>query len=153
MNKLIFLSMIILWSCKTSKNITETPVPFENLGQGALYGNGKEGFLPKLYVIDNPTEWAEFLQKMNTVNDESKKLKTTQIDFDQKMVLALFDRVLGSGGAKIQIEKITETPDEIHVYARHIAPQGSIGTMVMNQPYHIISTKKINKKVVLLMDK
>ncbi len=85
---------------------------------------------------------------MNSVNDETSKFTTVNIDFDKDMVIAVFDQVLGSGGSKIQIEKIRETPEKVLVDVRYIRPAGNVfSTTVMNQPYHIVVLPKIDKKV------
>ena len=155
MKALYLLPLILLMSCgntkKTAENKSKTTlqkkeISFTTIAQSSLYGNGKEGIEAGLYTIKDQKSWKEFLAKMNKVNDESLKFSTTRIDFDKQMVVAVFDRVLGAGGVKINIDKIIETPEKVQVVVTHKRPQGGFATMVMNQPYHIVVLPKIDKE-------
>ena len=155
MKALFILPLIVLFNCSShkntqaeesaKKNVTPHPIKFTTLVQSALHGAGDEGIEKGLYVIKDKKQWEAFLSKMNKVNDETKKFKTTDIDFKRQMLLAVFDPVLGTGGVKINIDKIIETPDKVQVLVSHTRPKG-FATTVMNQPYHIVVLPKIDKE-------
>ncbi len=146
----IILTVLFLTGCGTQQKTTEMnqELSFKTIAQSSLYGNGKEKIQKGIYTIKSLTEWNNLLEKMNKVNNEKEKMIPLEIDFDKSMVIAVFDNVLGSGGVKVQINKIEETPEQIIVYAGHSTPMG-FATMVMNQPYHLVLTQKSDKPVKL----
>ena len=147
MKKLIFLTSIILFaSCKSHQKMSENePFAYELIAQSTLHGNGKEGFEPGLYKISDKTQWQDFLKKMNSVNDESSKLKFDSIDFDKYMLVAIFDKILPYGGVKFFIDKVDNTKDTIKFITKHEEPQGFIAIQVVNQPFILLKIKKTNK--------
>ena len=155
MKALYILPLILLMSCGSTKKSTqndaqkavqEKVIDFATIAQASLHGNGKEAIEAGLYPVKDKKAWKELLAKMNKVNDETQKFKTLDIDFDKQMIVAVFDRVLGAGGVKINIDKIIETPEKVQVVVSHKHPQGGFATMVMNQPYHIVVLPKIDKE-------
>ena len=155
MKTFYLLPLILLMSCgstkkpaedKAQKSVQEKIIDFKTIAQASLHGNGAEGIDAGLYTIKDKKAWKELLAKMNSVNDETKKFTDTNIDFEKQMVVAVFDRVLGAGGVKINIDKIIEPPGNVQVVVSHKRPQGGFATMVMNQPYHIVVLPKIDKE-------
>ncbi len=124
-------------------------IAFETIVQSALYGNGEEDIAPGLYVINDPKEWEALIEKMNRVNNETKKFTSRHIDFNNNRIIGVFGKILGSGGVKLQIEKIEKRAGKIIVYARYITPQGQLATQIMNQPYHLVLIPKENEKFEL----
>ena len=150
MKKLLFLSTIILFAaCKSHKKTAQNNAfAYELIAQSTLHGNGAEGFKPGLYKIKDKQEWQDFLQKINKVNDESRKFNFDKINFDKYIIVAIFDKIIGHGGVKFYIDRVENTPDTIKFITAHQSPQGQMSIQVMNQPYIIVKIKKTGKALV-----
>ena len=152
MKKILVLSTIILFaSCKShKKTVKNKAFAYELIVQSALHGNGAEGFKPGLYKIADKKQWQDFLQKINKVNDESRKFKIDKIDFDKYIIVAIFDKIIGHGGVKFYIDRVENTPDTIKFITAHQSQPGQMSIQVMNQPYIIIKIKKTDKRLNLI---
>ena len=152
MKKLLILSSIILFAaCKSQqKTMKNKAFAYELIAQSTLHGNGAEGFKPGLYKIIDKKQWQDFLQKINKVNDESRKFKIDKIDFDKYIIVAIFDKIIGHGGVKFYIDRVENTPDAIKFITTHQSPQGQMSIQVMNQPYIIVKIKKTDKRLELV---
>lgn len=108
-------------------------IDFETISKGH-YSNYKE---PGNYFINNDEEL------------ESQGVNIPEINFSQVSIIAVFMGEFNTGGYSIEITEIIEKENEIIVKVNKIYPEpGSLLTQALSQPYHIIKTKKINKKVV-----
>lgn len=150
MKHLIILASIVLFAtCKSHQKISKNePFAYQLIAQSTLHGNGAEGFEPGLYKITNENQWHDFLKKINTVNEESSKFKSDQIDFDKYMIVAIFDKILHQGGVKFYIKFVENTKDTIKFITAHEMP-GQMAIQVMNQPYILIKIKKTDKTLVI----
>jgi len=114
--------------------------------QGELYGNGQEGIAEQNLVIKMQNEWNSLLESMNSVNDVCESFTETEIDFNNYLVIAVFDEVRGSSGCSISIKSITEYKDSIIVDVQKVVTVN--GADVMNQPFYIAKIPVTNKSVV-----
>jgi len=149
---LLILSLSTACSCynKTQMKQENKAFAYQIIAQSSLHGNGAEGIEAGHYIIDNEKDWQQLLKKMNKVNDETVKFSTTDIDFDNEMIVAVFDPVLTSGGIKLIVKQVEVLPDRIKLYVGHQEPTGRFATMVMNQPYLIIKVNKTDKKIEVI---
>ena len=120
---------------------------YKVLINSALYGNGKEGIASGGYVIKNQKSWKELLDKMGRVNKIPEILDTSRIDFSDQMLVAVFSRVMGSGGVEAKVQDVTQDCKHIRVKT-DFESMGRFGIAVMSQPYTILVLKKSNKEVI-----
>lgn len=72
-----------------------------------------------------------------------------EIDFEKNTIIGVFMGTLSTGGYSIEIVEITETAKHILVKYRVSSPSpGSMVTMALSQPYHIVSMLKTTKEVI-----
>ncbi|MEN8125874.1 MAG: protease complex subunit PrcB family protein [Bacteroidota bacterium] len=146
---ILFIAVIhiLLISCINKDDNNElNQIEFTTIGQGNLYGNGRENIVEQNLVVSNENDWNELINKMNSVNNVSNGFTKSNIDFSNFTVLAVFDEIKTSGGHSIDMIKIVENDTEIIVTIDHILP--GIATTIMTQPYHIVKISKNNKTII-----
>lgn len=96
---------------------------------------------PSRVVIYTEDQWKEIWEKVHALRLPRPQLP--KIDFEKKMVVAVFMGNRSSGGYEIEIIKISKTEKEIVVEVKEKEPPPeSLQTMVLTQPYHIVVIKK-----------
>ena len=146
---LFILLLLLFANCNSNQSLMKKQtkeIKFITLAQASLHGNGREGISEGNYIIKDEKSFENLFSKMNSVNRESIKFKEYKVDFDKEMIIAVFSRVLGSGGSKIFVDKVIETPKNYQVKIQY-KTGGGMAIMVMNQPYHIIVVPKTDKPV------
>ena len=122
------------------------PINFTEIGQNNLYGSGEENILQQNLTISDSETWNDLLDKMNTTNNESDEFTETDIDFEEFVVIAVFDKIYGNGGHSIDIIKITENENKVIVKIENI--MGGDATSIMTQPFHIVKIPKTDKLII-----
>jgi len=96
---------------------------------------------PSGLVIKTEDQWREVWEKMNDLRFPGPEIP--EIDFEKKMVIAVFMGKRSSGGYEIEIIKITRTEYEIVVEVKEKEPPAeSFRTMALTQPYHMVVIKR-----------
>ena len=91
-------------------------------------------------VIRTEDQWREVWEKVHRLQLPRSELP--KINFEKKMVVAVFMGECTSGGYSIEIIKIIKTVDEIIVEVKEKEPPSeSLRTLVLTQPYHIVVVK------------
>lgn len=109
---------------------------FKTVDKGEYGGYEKR----KNYVITDIDDWKRLWNASQSTPD---------VDFTQKMVIAVFQGVKKSGSYGIKVSKLIETENALEVFVKETFPRpGSIVTFALTSPYHIIETRKIAKTVV-----
>ena len=116
------------------------------IGEGELYGAGKEDISQENFVIRKEKNWVELMSKMDEVNSVTKSFNETDIDFSKFEVIAIFDTIRESGGYKLQITQ-QFSQAEITYHIVHSTPAGPV-TTVIAQPYYIFKIAKSNLPVL-----
>ncbi|CAD7799752.1 hypothetical protein CHRY9390_03287 [Chryseobacterium aquaeductus] len=132
-------------SCNSNDENTEykTPISIQQIGKGNLMGN----YLPQQnMVITTSAQWNALLNNVDATNNTSGSFTETNIDFNQFMVIAVFDEVYPNGGHSIDIITIDDTPQSIVVDLEKLLTGNA--TSVVTQPYHIVKIPKSTKPVV-----
>lgn len=149
MKKLLLLLLIsvlfINYSCNDKdENIeSKTPINFQLIGKGELIGNS----LPQQnLVITNSAQWTTLLNTLDANNNVSGGFTETNINFNQYMVIAVFDQTYLNGGHSIDIVAVDETAANLEVNIEKLL-QGN-ATSIVTQPYHIVKIPKIAKPVI-----
>ena len=144
------IAALVLSSCATTKEATieapleHTPIAIKEIGNGALFGYGSEGFGEVTSeIIQSQEEWQEFRLKLNKNNEAQKDVS---IDFEKRTVIGFFDAIRGSGGHSIEIVEVIETKEGLIAHYKCIQPEGD-AIDVMTQPFYLISIPKTNKTI------
>ena len=117
------------------------------IGEGNLYGNGKENIAQQNLIISSNNAWTDLTDKINSANNETDNFTETEIDFSHFILLAAFDEIKMSGGYAIEITSIVETRYDLTVTIRRHAPKGGVYT-VITQPYHIVKIPTTDKRII-----
>lgn len=141
-----FLVLLLLMIAGCGKeDVTSQNVEFITIAQGALYGNGAENIPKQNIVITSQKDFDNLVKAMNSVNNTSSSFTEMTIDFSKFQVIAVFDEVKMYGKATTSIDKIIEKEQFIEIFV----DTSATGLLpVMNQPYHIIKTKRTEKKII-----
>lgn len=153
MKKIILLLSIILLSCHSSKSLNKNTdekamesVKYSIILNSALYGNGAEGIKKGAQIIKSKEEWYALLKKMNSVNSVTNTIRVAP-EFDTYYFVAVFNKVLGSGGQTVSINKIEENKNKMIISIKMNNNVSAVGTSVMNQPFVIFRIPKTEKKI------
>lgn len=125
------------------------PIPFNTLGKGALFGGGQEGFSEteaSLHVLKTEEEWQQFEAKMNSVNQITGGFEEYERDFNNEILVAIVDKLRGSGGYEITCTEVSETPTKVIVWVKYSDPP-EMAASVLTQPFHIIRIPTTSKPV------
>jgi len=116
------------------------------IGNGNLYGYGKENITKQNLIISSNKAWSELMNKMNSANNETENFTETEIDFTNFIILAVFDEIKMSGGYTIDITNVVENQNDLTVTIQHLSPNGGVYT-VITQPFHIVKIPITKKKI------
>ncbi|MDO4783136.1 MAG: hypothetical protein Q4A09_07970 [Capnocytophaga felis] len=141
---LLTLLLLVIIGCGKKMNETIQDITFTTIAKGTLYGNGKENINKSNSIISSQSDFNDLIFKMSSVNDISNTLAEKEIDFSQYQIIAIFDEIKSSG-TSIMIKRIVEHKDYIKVFINEIIKDEA----VINQPYHIVKTPKLEKKIIL----
>jgi len=141
----IYSLFLVISSCSDNDGNTEakTPIIVLQIGKGNLVGNN----VPQQnMVITTSAQWNTLLTTLDSVNNTSGSFTETNIDFNQFMIIAVFDQVFPNGGHSIDIITVDDNPQNITVDLERLLT-GNV-TSVVTQPYHIVKIPKSTKPVV-----
>jgi hypothetical protein len=149
--KILIFAVLALSMCMAcSKLVTPIQEADEVEIEPVLIGKGElhpEGFtdpnIVKSMVIISVDEWNTLKTAMD---DKNNTLPEIDVDFSAYRVIAIFDKIHGSGGWSIDITGIVEDSDKIVVSVTHLKTGGF--TAVITQPYHIVKIPASDKKIV-----
>ncbi len=159
MNKfLVFTAFILnLSACASSNDFFDDGtgdnpnVAFKIIAQGQ-YSNIS---LANQLVIKNKKNWLRLL-KINADSTilDSKHAKNLAIDFDDKVVIAVFAGQQPSGGYSISISNIKRVDDNLLVTLHFKEPgNNSNVSLALTQPYIMVSTDIVDGKIIFLAEK
>lgn len=114
------------------------------ISQMELMGN--EGIPAQNIVINQAIDW-ELLKV--SMHDRVNFFTETDIDFDEFVILAVFDQVYPNGGHSIDITSVVEHQNNIIVTVDQLLPGGA--QAVIQQPYHIVKIPMTSKPVLFEM--
>ncbi len=149
MKKLLLLLLISIlffnYSCTDKdENIeSKTPINLQLIGKGELIGNSLS---QQNLVITNSAQWTTLLNTLDANNNVSGGFTETNINFNQYMVIAVFDQTYLNGGHSIDIVAADETAANLEINIEKLL-QGN-ATSIVTQPYHIVKIPKIAKPVI-----
>jgi hypothetical protein len=146
MKKLIvyFFSIIFFSSCENDEFIPRE-INLEIIGSGNLYGDGFEDILPGNYVITNESTWNILLNKIDINPNTTDSFTTTNIDFNNYQIIAVFDEIRPNPGRTIGIQEIIENQNSIHITVLSLGPGGALN--VITQPFQIVKIPLSSKPI------
>jgi hypothetical protein len=136
---IVFVSVFIRCNTKNDdesiRDLKSQEFGLTVIAKGELYGNGDEGFNQENIVVTTKKQWKALISKMSKVNDVTQSFNETDIDFSEYRVVAVFDKVRGSGGYYLQVTSKPES-GKIIIDIVHGTPAGAV-TLNITQPYFI----------------
>ena len=103
----------------------------------------------KEYVIKDNTEWTNFWGV--AYSSLSPQPEIPAINFEEEMVIAVFQGIRPSGGYSIKITQILEKENFIEVSVEETIPSpGSATVTVITNPSHIVKTERSDKEVIFI---
>ena len=133
-------SLPIDYDDETSDNLN---VPFNIISQGAFSNIS----LPNQLVIKNNKDW----QRVLRIHGNSPDSKKISIDFDDKIVIAVFAGQQPSGGYTVGVSNIKRINNNLLVTVTFNEPRKNQSiSLALTQPYIMFSTKKIDGNIIFL---
>lgn len=139
----IGLLLLLVISCNKSNDID---LNLTLIHQGTLYGAGDENISEENLVIEKVEDWEDLLVKINAVNSGSEYFSETEIDFDEFIVIACFDKVRPSAGYSITISNTEVKNKEVEFTISKESADGMVAS-VITQPYYIAKFPRTKKKI------
>ena len=116
---------------------------FEDISKGSYSGHDERND----YVIRDSSEWENLWGKVQSRVSPTPDLP--DINFNDEMVIAVFQGSHSTGGYAIEITKIVEKENSVEVFVKETSPSpDSVVTQAFTQPYHIVKTKRVDKEVI-----
>ena len=99
-------------------------------------------------VIKSQTAWQALWEALSITDGP-----TPAVDFNAKMIIAIFQGQKGTGGYEIEVTKILERENYIEVFAKETSPGVNCGAdAVITSPYHIVELNKSDKEVTFTFE-
>lgn len=116
---------------------------FETISEGIFSGHdGRES-----YVIKDSSEWSDLWNKVNS--NLIPKPEVPNVDFNEEMVIAVFQGVKSEGGYDIKITEVRDFEYFVEVIVQETSSEPlQIQIQAETQPYHIVKIKRTDKKIV-----
>jgi len=120
----------------------EFNVNFETIDLGYYCAHRERGD----YIIQTQQEWDDLWQKTYGAS-----LEAPDTNFSSTIILAVYMGVRATGGYRIEITNIGENEEHIRVHIRETRPSPfDMVTMLITQPYHIVTLNRIPKLIVFI---
>jgi len=99
-------------------------------------------------LVTSQTEWASLWARMQQTDG-----LPSNVDFNENMVIAVFQGQKPTSGYEIEITKIIERDNEIEVRVKETSPGPNCAAdTVITSPHHIVELKKSNKTVKFIFE-
>jgi len=159
MNKfLIYINALLLVlsisACSTSPTVTTEDedigdnlnVRFNIISQGS-HSNIS---LPNQLVIKNKKDW----QRLLLIHNDPKTSRTPSINFQDKIVIAIFAGQQPSGGYTVGVSNIKRINENLFLTLSFTEPKRNDPvSLALTQPFIILSTNKVEGKIIFLTPK
>ena len=145
MKYLTLIFSIVLFSCTNTKETTSNikEISFKSIEKGT--NGGFEN--PTTKLINNQAGFEDLWQKI--WNRTSDKPQIPEVDFSKNQLILVAIGAKNNGGYGLEIEKITETKNELNViYFETKAGEKCMTTQAIVFPFELIEIEKTSKNVV-----
>jgi len=133
-------------NCKSTDSLKMKGSQVQIVTNGGLYGNGKEGFEKGHQAIKSKVDYKAMINKMNRANKVAKPEEANTIDFENYILVAIFDKVRSTGGYSMEFEKMTMEGQNLILHIKMNKPE-RLATSIMTQPYLLLKLPKTNKEI------
>lgn len=117
-------------------------VPFETIEQGFDSGYRDRAAI----VVRTLEEWRQVWERHTTLR--LPQPEKPPVDFDREMVIAVFLGDRSTGGFAIEITRIKQRVDGLHVRIEETAPpQDALVTQGFTSPYHLVRIGRLDRPV------
>jgi hypothetical protein len=106
---------------------------------------------PKRVVVKDQKGWEEVWTGME--GNVNPKPETPKVDFDSRMVIAVFMGTRKSGGYSVKITSIEQNGKVTVKVKESSPPPDAIVTMALTSPYHVVVVPKSDKPVEFINEK
>lgn len=144
------LFFLLLFSCDSDSIVSNTPftpinIDFNIIGSGKISLTGTSmDVLPGNYVLTNQNDWTVLLSKINAANPDTTQSFNTNVNFNDFIVVALFDQERSGGGNSIFVTSIIENQTQIGITVG-LQTGGIIN--VMQQAFQLVKIPKTTKAI------
>ena len=116
------------------------PASFDTIGKHSLSGQREK----QSYTITTREEWQSLWNLVHT--HVIPKPDLPEVDFSQRMVIAVFQGEQNSGGFGITITDLIKNGKKLTAKVTEVSPGSTCGvTTALTQPYHIVVTDKARR--------
>ncbi len=141
-----FLVFSLLLGCTS---VGEGEVGFETI-EGP--GSAIDFIEAEELVISSQEDWMTLWQRLQ--EGVIPSVPAPEIDFSQRMVLAVFAGEKPTGGFTMAIKRVVKERGGLKVYVEEGSPPpGAMVTQVLTYPYHIVSIPRIDLPVEFIINK
>jgi protease stability complex PrcB-like protein len=134
--------IMLLATVAAAQEIAVTQLEFETITKAFYSGYVEKQFL----VITDKEEWQAVWDIAFSRIDPKPPLP--DLDFETRMVVAVFQGTRPSGGYSIAITKLTKSDGRLKVIVKETSPGANCGVpAVITTPFHMIETDKVKKKL------
>lgn len=144
------LAVLLTISCsndnKNAKIFTPQNITPILIGEGNLFSSFSNNTSANNLVILNDPDWNNFITNINNPNNLSMTFSETNIDFNNFMIVVIFDQPRPTDGYQVSITSITENNVNIVVDVNYVGSGGI--TQMPTHPYYIVKIPKSTKPVV-----
>jgi hypothetical protein len=156
------LALPMLTGCPAATAlVTVSPLPTPTLVAGTPLGfetilrdqdSGYLGMEPLLFLIDDPEDAAPVIGYLGSADQQGIVAAQVQnLVYTPGIIIALFRETQASSGYEVNIERVVQQGNEIHVYAQFWEPGPRYGiTPAGTSPFHIIKLVQPVKSTGLL---
>ncbi len=140
---ILFVLFLFLFGCSENDDSGYEPnsIVQIQISQEQLMGN--ENVPQQNIVINDAVAWESLKVSMH---DRVQFFTETQINFDEFIILAVFDKVYPYGGHSIDITSVMEHQSNVVVKVERLLPGGA--QAAIGQPYHIVKIPITSKPVI-----
>ncbi len=117
---------------------------FQTLKQGSMSGIEKR----ETHVVTEDKQWGNLWARIHS--NETPVPNMPSVNFNGSQVLAVFMGMKSNGGYGIEIKQVVDTGKQIvAVIEERMPEEGSMYTMALTQPYHLIQIENPEGKPVV----
>jgi len=137
-NQVVFDEKHVAKACDQNSQNCNNQLAFKTIGEGGYADGIKEA---KNLVIKDPAKWEEVCKEIHA--SDPKDVNLPAIDFQNKMIIAVFNGKHSTGGFDISIDQVCKTNNATKVDVIKESPgRGCNITMAITSPYQIVKVDR-----------
>ena len=138
---LALISTLLIIGCV--KQFLDQELAFETIDKRPFSGHNDN----KYYVIKETSEWGNLWSIVYSIIIPKPDLP--DVNFNNEMIIAVFQGSQPSSGYSIEITEIIEKENFVEVFVKKTSPsQGSLQLDVITDPFHIVKIRRVDKEII-----